>query len=204
MEIEEFKNGFVLLDCEIDKNPRIQEMITNMFIVCLKNKDISELARMLNSLLNKEIATAIFEAMESPSSAIPALKESNFTHLQFYHFLISTYRYDFFKAQIFDITGPSSIMKITEIMNRNSIKYCFIRADDKNFELDIPIETHFDVMTYFSKSLNTYINTNELEKKDLDLLLEDMENLKDNLSRIEKSIENKGEFVRSEKSNESK
>ncbi|PEY32731.1 hypothetical protein CN354_20885 [Bacillus cereus] len=203
LQAEEITNGFVLLDFEIEKNPRVQDIITNMFTVHLKNKSFSELLMMIETLFNEDIASAIFQGMNSPQKTIKILKEKDVKFLQFYHFLFTTYRQDFIKARAFESNGPSSLLRMTEEISEDSIRYHIIRADEKSFEIEISGDNHLDVMDYFVNCLNTYVDKKELDKDKLDSLLLDMKTLKETLSNLEETVDKKYRFEKVEATNES-
>ncbi|HDX9546504.1 hypothetical protein ACXC7F_08525 [Bacillus cereus] len=202
--VEEITNGFVLLDFEIEKNPRVQDIITNMFTIHLKNKSVSELLMMMEKLFNEDIASAMFQAINSPVKTIEILREKDVKFLQFYQFLFTTYRQDFIKARAFESYGPISLLRMTEAITEESIRYHIIRADEKSFEIEISAESHLDVMDYFVKCLNVYVDKKEMEKDQLESLLLDMKTFKETLSNLEETLDKKFKLEKVEVEDESK
>lgn len=203
VKTEESTNGFVLLDFEIEKNPQVQDIITKMFTVHLRNKSVSELLINLEALFNEDIASAIFQGMNSPIKTIKTLKQKELKFLQFYHFLFTTFRQDFIRARAFESYGPGSLLRMTETMCEDSIRYNLIRADEKSFEIDISSDSYLDVMDYFVNCLNVYVDKKEFEEEDLDSLLLDVKTLKDTLFTLEETVKNKYKFEKVESTNES-
>ncbi|MHA4413312.1 hypothetical protein ACX163_19120 [Bacillus cereus] len=198
MNKEEIVKSFVLLDFEIEKNPKVQDNLASMFTMHLQNKSLGDLLSLISKLYSDDISRALFEGLRAPTRTLKILETENLKFLKFYQFLFLTYRDAFVKARAFESNGPCSLLKIGETISESSIRFQFIRADDQNFEIEIPDENILDVISYFSQSFDKYLNKRDVDPSDLKYFLSDMKALKENFTTLEETLQNKYEALQTE------